>query len=133
MEKNKKSYWINANLENSDRGIYAVAYGKNARTCAQRLVSSARKYMPDIPIAIASAESLGIEDYHISCPDLDLGGRYAKIEAYNLAPKQWKYVLNRQIKHVVSKMDNDLYVVKNMETGEQIVCNMNELIRLMSK
>ncbi len=47
--------------------------------------------------------------------------------------KQWKYVSNREISYVISRMENELFVVKKMKTGEQIVCNMDELMRLMSK
>jgi len=93
LEKNKKSYWVKKNDIEKDCGIYAVAYGSNARTCARRLINSSKKFMPHIPIALASSEPLGIEDYHISCPDLDLGGRYAKMKVCELAPKQWKYIL----------------------------------------
>ncbi|VAV84039.1 hypothetical protein MNBD_BACTEROID02-2015, partial [hydrothermal vent metagenome] len=65
---------------------------------------------------------------NINCemyPDLGKSNKQQK--------KQWKYVDNREIAFVVSKMEGDLFVVKNRINGEQINCNMDELIRLISK
>lgn len=74
-------------------GVYIVAYGDPARECAFRCMQSIRKYMPDIPIALASSAPLGIEDRHIAAPDLDIGGRSVKTQIYDLAPESWQYVL----------------------------------------
>ncbi|MCF6222318.1 MAG: histidine--tRNA ligase [Flavobacteriaceae bacterium] len=58
-------------------------------------------------------------------PDLGLSNKQQK--------KQWKYVSNRDISFVVSKMEGEKFVVKNRNNDEQFICNLDELIRLMSK
>ncbi len=45
--------------------------------------------------------------------------------------KQWKYVNNRQIEFVVSKIENDTFTLKNMNTGAQSECNISELIKTL--
>jgi len=75
------------------RGIYCVAFGDPARTCALRMMTSAKKHMPDIPIALCSAKAIGPEDVLITAEDSDVGGRRAKLRAYELAPAEWKAVL----------------------------------------
>lgn len=77
----------------STRGIYCVAFGEPARRCAVRMMTSAKKHMPDIPIALCSSKSLGIEDVTIIQPDSDVGGRRAKLRAYELAPAEWQSIL----------------------------------------
>ena len=42
--------------------------------------------------------------------------------------KQWKYVTNRGIDFVVTDVDNNTYVLKNMVTGEQTTCSLDELM-----
>ncbi len=75
------------------RGIYCVAFGEQARGCARRMMESAKRHMPDIPIALCAAEAIGPEDVLIVQPDRDIGGRRAKLAAYELAPAEWKAVL----------------------------------------
>jgi len=75
------------------RGIYVVAFGDPARTCALRMMKSAKKHMPDIPIALCAAKRIGPEDVLIVQPDSDVGGRRAKLRAYELAPAEWQSVL----------------------------------------
>ncbi len=75
------------------RGIYVVAFGKPARESALRLMQSAKRYMPDIPIALCAAEPIGPEDVFLREPDSDVGGRRAKLRAYELAPAEWQSVL----------------------------------------
>ncbi len=80
-------------------------------------------------------ESLGffkaikaLRENDIKCemyPDLGLSNKQQK--------KQWKYVSNRDIRFVVSKMEGKKFVVKNRNSDEQFICNLDELIRLMSK
>ncbi len=77
----------------SKRGIYIVAFGEPSRACAVRLMKSIRKHMPDIPIALCAAKPLGIEDVFIKQPDSDVGGRRAKLRAYELSPAEWESVL----------------------------------------
>lgn len=77
----------------STRGIYCVAFGDPARTAALRMMQSAKKHMPDIPIALCAAKKIGPEDVLIIEPDSDVGGRRAKLKAYELAPAEWQAVL----------------------------------------
>ncbi|MCF6279302.1 MAG: histidine--tRNA ligase [Flavobacteriaceae bacterium] len=42
--------------------------------------------------------------------------------------KQWKYVSNRGIEFVVSKIENNQFVLKKMSDGEQKKCSLSELI-----
>jgi histidyl-tRNA synthetase len=41
--------------------------------------------------------------------------------------RQWKYVSNREIEFVVSKVENDVFTLKNMISGEQTNCSLLEL------
>lgn len=75
------------------RGIYIVAFGDPARTCALRLMNSSKEFMPEIPIALAAEKKIGPEDILVKSPDLDIGGRRIKLKAYELAPKEWDTVL----------------------------------------
>ncbi len=45
--------------------------------------------------------------------------------------KQWKYVTNRAINYVVSKIENDSFTLKNMETGNQNNYNLSELVKAL--
>jgi histidyl-tRNA synthetase len=53
-------------------------------------------------------------------PDVGKSGKQQK--------KQWKYISNREIPFVVSKVENELFTVKNMNNGEQYSCNLSEMI-----
>ena len=96
-------------------GIFVVAFGAPARESAVRLMKSIKKYMPDIPIALAGmganragrwrkehpdipiAKSdigpLGIEDIFLDEYDSDIGGRRVKLRGYELCPAEWDMVL----------------------------------------
>lgn len=77
----------------STRGIYVVAFGRAARGCAARMMESCKSHLPGVPIALCSSEQLGPEDVLIVQPDSDVGGRRAKLKAYDLAPAEWQSVL----------------------------------------
>lgn len=77
----------------STRGIYCVAFGDPARAAALRMMTSAKRHMPEIPIALCAAKGIGPEDVLIVQPDSDVGGRRAKLRAYELAPAEWQAVL----------------------------------------
>ena len=77
----------------STRGIYCVAFGDPARTCALRLMKTAKQHMPEIPIALCSDRKIGPEDVLIVEEDSDIGGRRAKLRAYEFAPAEWETVL----------------------------------------
>jgi histidyl-tRNA synthetase len=42
--------------------------------------------------------------------------------------RQWKYVTTREIKFVVSSVENDVFTLKNMISGDQIDCSLSELV-----
>lgn len=77
----------------STRGIYCVAFGKPARESALRMMQSAKLHMPDVPICLCAASKVGPEDVLVKQPDSDVGGRRAKMRAYELAPAEWESVL----------------------------------------
>ncbi len=77
----------------SERGIYCVAFGEPSRRCASKLITSIKKFMPDVPVALCGAKPLGMEDVFIEQPDSDVGGRRAKIRAYRFAPANWRSTL----------------------------------------
>ena len=77
----------------STRGIYVVAFGGPARKCASRLLESIKEHMPDIPVCLCGAEPLGLEDVFVQQEDSDIGGRRAKLRAYELSPAEWESVL----------------------------------------
>lgn len=70
-----------------------VAFGDPSRTCAARLLGSIRRYLPDVPVCLCSDRKIGPEDVLRVIPDADIGGRRAKLRAYELAPAEWEAVL----------------------------------------
>ncbi|MBN1248462.1 MAG: hypothetical protein JXC32_12440 [Anaerolineae bacterium] len=77
----------------STRGLFCVAFGDPARGCALEMMRTVKKHMPGIPIALCSDRKIGPEDVLIVEPDSDIGGRRAKLKAYELAPAEWESVL----------------------------------------
>lgn len=74
-------------------GVYVVAYRGPARDCAKRLIASIHHFMPGLPCALAAAEPGCGEDLFIRNADEDVGARSVKTKIYDLAPKEWEYVL----------------------------------------
>lgn len=67
-----------------------------------------------------------LRNNNIKCelyPDLGKSGKQQK--------KQWKYISNRAIEFVVSKVENELFTLKNMNNGEQVTCNLSEMIKTL--
>jgi hypothetical protein len=75
------------------RGIYCVAFGAPAREAALRMMTSAKRHLPEVPIALCAAAPIGPEDVLLVEPDADVGGRRAKLRAYALTPPTWQSVL----------------------------------------
>jgi hypothetical protein len=75
------------------RGVYYVAYGDPARKCAKAAIESFKGHMRDIPVALVSDKPLGVEDIFIEADDEDIGARSVKTKIYDLAPKEWQFVL----------------------------------------
>lgn len=74
-------------------GVYVVAFGEPARKCAERLITSVHRFMPNVQVAVASDSPLGAADINVYHADTDLGGRTAKTKMWELAPREWKQVL----------------------------------------
>ena len=80
-----------------------VAFGEPARECAHDLIISSKKYMPEIPIMLVGASPLKVgEDIFMKLDDSDIGGRRAKLKAYELTPPEWDAVLYLDADTVVS-------------------------------
>ena len=76
------------------RGIYIVAFGEPARKCANRCIRASKRLMPEISIALCAVSPLNVgEDIFIQWEDVDIGGRTAKLAAYENAPQDWEYIL----------------------------------------
>lgn len=58
-------------------------------------------------------------------PDLAVSNKQQK--------RQWKYVSTREIEFVVSTIENNQFVLKNMNNGEQVNCSLSELITKMKE
>ena len=54
-------------------------------------------------------------------PDLGVSNKQQK--------RQWKYVSSRQIEFVVSKVEQDVFTLKNMISGEQVNSSLLELVQ----
>ncbi|MDG2357502.1 MAG: histidine--tRNA ligase [Polaribacter sp.] len=54
-------------------------------------------------------------------PDLGLSNKQQK--------RQWKYVTNREIQFVVSKVENNVFFLKNIISGELSNCSLAELVQ----
>ena len=45
--------------------------------------------------------------------------------------RQWKYITNREIEFVVSKVENGVFTLKNMNSAKQINCSLSEMINML--
>jgi histidyl-tRNA synthetase len=68
--------------------------------------------------AIQSLRANGIKSEFY--PDLGVSNKQEK--------RQWKYVASRAILFVVSKVENDVFTLKNMNSGVQTNCSLSELV-----
>ena len=68
--------------------------------------------------AIKSLRANGIKSEFY--PDLGVSNKQEK--------RQWKYVSSRAILFVVSKVENDVFTLKNMNSGAQTNCSLSELV-----
>lgn len=114
----------------STRGIYCVAFGDPARKCAARLMKSAKQHMPEIPIALCAAKKIGPEDLLIKQPDSDIGGRRAKLRAYELTPAEWASVLYLDADTLV-KADISFYFQLVEDGWEFVICKDPHLMDTM--
>ena len=74
-------------------GVYFVAFGEPARSCAKTAMESWRKYMPEVEIMLVSTSPIGIEDWCIEEKDKGVGARWIKTQVELRAPEHWKYIL----------------------------------------
>jgi histidyl-tRNA synthetase len=47
--------------------------------------------------------------------------------------RQWKYVSSREIEFVVAKVENEVFTLKNMNSGEQINCSLSDLLQQLKE
>jgi len=114
----------------SKRGIYIVAFGDPARTCAKRLMQSIKKHMPEIPVCLCAARKIGLEDVLVVQPDSDIGGRRAKLRAYELSPAEWDSVLYLDADTVVTG-DIRFYFQLIEDGWEFVICKDPHLMDTM--
>ncbi len=84
---------VNLPAWQDNSGVYVVAFGEPSRQCAVRCIESFKRHNPGIPVALCSDRALGPEDITIIQPEVDIGARVHKIRIYDLAPREWEYVL----------------------------------------
>jgi len=94
------------------------------------MMASAKAHMPEIPIALCAAKPVGIEDVFIEQPDSDIGGRRAKLRAYELAPAEWEVVLYLDVDTVVVG-DIRLYFQLIEDGWEFVICKDPHLMDTM--
>lgn len=114
----------------STRGIYCVAFGEPARACAVQMMTTAKTHLPEIPIALAAARPIGLEDIFIEVEDSDVGGRRAKLRAYELAPAEWQAVLYLDVDTEVVG-DIRLYFQLVEDGWEFVICKDPHLMDTM--
>lgn len=114
----------------SKRGLFCVAFGGPARETAGRMLDSVKKFMPDVPIALCAAEPIGAEDLLVEQPDSDIGGRRAKLTAYDSTPAEWETVLYLDADTVLTQPVYQLF--RWIESGyDFLICrDMNRTLGL---
>lgn len=73
--------------------VVYVAYGTQARECAQRAMVSLRDQMPGLPVCLVSDAKIGLEDVFIEHADTDIGARSVKTKINELVPEKYQYIL----------------------------------------
>lgn len=104
------------------RGIYCVAFGDPARECAARMIASVKKHLPEIPVMLCAAAPIGGEDLFVRQPDSDVGGRLAKLLAYELTPPEWEAVLYLDADTEVVSGDVRLYFDLIEDGWDFVIC-----------
>lgn len=121
-------------------GVYLVAFGGPSRDCAKRCVTSIKKHMPQLPVALVSDRKLGKGyddkiDHFIQHKDADIGGRIAKMKVDELAPKDWTYIL--YVDADIEIVDDISFLFKVLQDGwEMLICKDNNkygLVREMKR
>lgn len=104
--------------------VYYVAYGEPARDCAERAIASFKKYMPGIPVVLASDTPLNAgEDIFIQQADLDIGARNVKTQMYDVVPSDFEFVLYLDADTEVTADISHLY--QFLEDGWSMVICLN--------
>jgi hypothetical protein len=104
------------------RGIYVVAFGEPARECARRCLASVKRFLPDVPVMLCAAAPLGLEELFVEQPDSDIGGRGAKLLAYDITPPEWEAVLYLDADTEVISGDLELYFQLVEDGWELAIC-----------
>lgn len=103
-------------------GVYVVAFGWPARAEAKLLIDSIHKYMPGLPVALCSDRALGPEDVLIAKPDVDIGGRIAKLSVWDYAPADWEYILYLDADIEITSPDPLFYFQLLRDGWEFVIC-----------
>jgi len=100
-------------------GIYMVAFGEPSRRCAERALGALKEHMPYVPTCLAAETPLDAPTVfrEYVCPDI--GGRTAKLAAYDMAPADWQYVLY---------MDADTEVTESVRFLFQVLADGWEIV-----
>jgi hypothetical protein len=104
------------------RGIYVVAFGEPARECARLCIASVKRFLPEVPVMLCAAAPLGLEDLFVEQPDSDIGGRGAKLLAYELTPPEWEAVLYLDADTEVVASDVQFYFELIEDGWEFVIC-----------
>lgn len=104
------------------RGVYVVAFGDPARNCARRCLASIRQYLPGVPVMFCSDKPLGGEDHFVARADSDIGGRMAKLQAYELTPPEWEAVLYLDADTEIISPDITFYFQLIEDGWEFVIC-----------
>jgi len=74
-------------------GIFLVAYGKMAHDCVHALITTYKRHMPDVPICLVTDKARGWADIEKVQKIVDLRARHQKTMIWDLAPKEWEYII----------------------------------------
>lgn len=95
------------------------------------MMDTAKKHIPEIPICLVSTSKIGPEDIFVKQPDSDIGGRRAKLKAYELSPPEWQAVLYLDVDTEIISSDVR-YFFELIEDGwEFVICKDPHLMDTM--
>jgi lipopolysaccharide biosynthesis glycosyltransferase len=95
------------------------------------MMETAKEHVPEIPIALCAAKPIGVEDVFIKQPDSDVGGRRAKLKAYELAPAEWQAVLYLDVDTEIVSKDVTFFFDLIEDGWEFVICKDPHLMDTM--
>jgi lipopolysaccharide biosynthesis glycosyltransferase len=95
------------------------------------MMETAKKHVPDVPVCLCAVSKIGPEDILVKQPDSDIGGRRAKLKAYELTPPEWKSVLYLDVDTEIISPDV-MFLLQLIEDGwEFVICKDPHLMDTM--